>query len=271
MMQKKCNLCGHDSEDRSMCKKCSQTHNERNRLRRKERREAGLCPECGQKAEPNRRMCEPCQTKNRINVRSRISNRRKAGKCAIGSCGNPKLKDHRLCESCAEAARDYNRQRSIELISAGLCTACGQNKHMTGSKNTDKMTKLCQTCHLRQKSAQRLGSKDYSDELLVILERQNWICPYSGDKIVLGYNDSVDHIFPVSTHPDLKFDINNIQWTTHTINMMKSNLLDCEFLSEIEKVAKHLGDDLSSRATSKTHPPQTRESKLYHSLNQPRV
>ena len=142
---------------------------------------------------------------------------------------------------------------------------------MLGLERVEKITKLCQRCHLEQKSAQRLGSAQHWKSLLSILEQQDWICPYSGDKIVLGDNDSVDHILPISKYPDMEFDITNIQWTTQVVNIMKSNLLDCEFLAEIEKVAKHLGDDLHLRATAKTHPPETRQSGIYHRLNQPTV
>ena len=106
---------------------------------------------------------------------------------------------------------------------------------------------------------------------MFILERQNWTCPYTGDKIILGVNDSVDHILPISKYPESKYDIDNIQWTTRVINIMKSNLLDCEFLAAIEKVAKHLGDNLHDRVISETHPPPTRKAKIYHRLCQPKA
>jgi 5-methylcytosine-specific restriction endonuclease McrA len=271
--KKQCHVCGADSGGKYHCETCRHEHNKNNNNRRADRKAAGLCPECGRKAEPNRRMCEPCQTKNRTKLRTRMLDRRKAGKCAIGSCYNSKLSDHRLCESCAEAARDYNKQRSASLSEQGLCASCGKEPHMSiyGDMRPDVMTRQCKICYLKLSSCGRFGSIKYWEILLNILEKQDYRCAYTGEKLILGVNDSIDHILPRSRYPDLTLDPSNIQWVTRVINTMKLNLLDCEFLTEIEKVARYLGENLLNRATSKTHPPPTRDSKLYHRMIQPTV
>ena len=128
------------------------------------------------------------------------------------------------------------------------------------------MMRQCQTCYLKLSSCNRFGSSKHWEALLAILEAQEYRCVYTGEQLVLGVNDSIDHVLPRSRYPDLIFDISNIQWTTRVINTMKLNLLDCEFLAAIEKVAKHLGDNLHDRVIAETHPPPTRDSKLYNRL-----
>ncbi len=269
MIQKQCISCDADSGNKSKCKTCLEAHNSRNRLRRQTRKSAGLCSDCGNKSQSGRTLCDKCHERNYVGRKHREKIRNLAGECA--NCEKPKNTKRRLCEDCIANVRDYSAKRIEKLLSLGLCTSCGKEPHMPKLKDSGRITMLCQRCHLEKRSSQRLGSTKHWESLLLILEQQNWTCPYSGDKIVLGVNDSVDHILPTSKYPKKKFDTTNIQWTTRVINLMKSDLLDCEFLSEIERVAKHLGNNLSCRAASKTHPPQTRESKLYHRMCQPKV
>lgn len=269
MTQKQCHLCGADAGNKYKCETCSKAHNERNQHRRQTRKNAGLCPDCGNLSQPGRTLCDKCCERNRTGKKYREKTRNLSGKCV--NCGKSKVPNRRLCENCAEYTRNYKVRRALKLIASRLCTLCGKEPYILNLKDVGQITRLCQRCHLEQKSTQRLGSTQHWKSLLSILEQQNWICPYSGDKIILGDNDSVDHILPISKYPDKEFDITNIQWTTQVINMMKSNLLDCEFLLVIEKVVKHLGDDLPRRATSKTHPPPTRKSKLYHRMHQPKI
>lgn len=271
--KRQCHSCGADSGGKYHCETCRDDHNTRNQDRRKARKAALLCTECGHQAEHDMRMCESCQAKNRTKLRNRKSTRRKLGRCAIGSCSNSKLADQDLCESCAKDAREYTRKRSASLVKQGLCASCGQKPHMLvyGESRPDVMMRQCQTCYLKLASCNRFGSIKHWKVLLVILEDQGYRCSYTGEQLVLGVNDSIDHILPRSRYPDLTLDPSNIQWVTRVVNTMKLNLLDHEFLAVIEKVAKHLGDDLHLRVTTEIHPPQTRQSKLYHRLNQPTV
>lgn len=266
--KKQCHSCGADSNGKYHCEMCRKSHNTRNNNRRKSRKATGLCTGCGKGAEPCMRMCESCQTKERTRRRIRTSTRRKDGRCSLGSCSNPKMSNQDLCASCSVTVRDNSRKRSASLVKRGLCASCGHEPHMSiyGDSRPDVMTRQCQTCYLKLSSCNRFGSIKHWKALLSILESQEYRCAYTGDKLVLGVNDSIDHILPRSRYPDLTLEISNIQWTTRVVNTMKLNLLDCEFLSVIEKIAKHLRDSLHNRAISETHTPQTRDSKPYHRL-----
>lgn len=107
--------------------------------------------------------------------------------------------------------------------------------------NRATRTKFCQKCYLRVSSGRHLGSRDRWKELLDLLEKQNFKCPYTGDNIVLAVNDSVDHILAQSLYPDKTKDVNNMRWVTRTINHMKYDLSDNDFCAEIFKIVKHLG------------------------------
>ena len=73
-------------------------------------------------------------------------------------------------------------------------------------------------------------------ELKSLLEQQNYKCIYSGVNLIMGENASVDHIKPLSGNPVLNHDINNLQWTTKQINLMKLNLSEDEFLNIIKSI-----------------------------------
>lgn len=244
--KKQCHVCGGDSGGKYHCEMCRKAHNKRNQHRRKARKDAGLCTECGRKPRSGRILCDDCNTKNCSGKKYREKIRGVSGICAI--CDSLKVPNRRLCEDCAKEAHTYRAERSLQLIAFGLCTSCGKKPYLLTFKDANKITRLCQVCHLKQTSAGRFGSTKYWKSLLSILEQQNWTCPYSGDKIVLGVNDSMDHILPISKHPERKFDMDNIQWVTRAVNTMKFDLLEHEFLAEIVKVIKNLGDDLYLKA-----------------------
>lgn len=242
------------------------THNEQLQKRRVDRKEAGLCPDCGRKPMLGRTLCNKCCARNTNGKKAREKTRNLSGRCA--TCNKPKLSSRRLCDTCHKDFENQKKARQKTLISKGLCSSCGKKPYLPSLKNISKTTKLCQVCYIKLVSCNRFGSIKHWEALLDILKAQNYYCAYTGEKLILGMNDSVDHILPRSRYPDRTFDITNIQWITRVMNTMKLNLLDCEFLAEIDKVVKHLGDDLKHRITTKTYPPPTRESRLYHRLNQ---
>jgi hypothetical protein len=80
-------------------------------------------------------------------------------------------------------------------------------------------------------SRQRLGGNQHWAVLLEKLTAQDWRCAYSGAPLVLGVNDSLDHIFPASRFPDLAFDPENVEWVSREINEMKRDRTPEEFLT----------------------------------------
>lgn len=63
-----------------------------------------------------------------------------------------------------------------------------------------------------------------SEKLENKLQEQNKKCYYTGLPIDLGKNASLDHIFPSSTHPEKRADIENLVWVDKRINYLKSSM-----------------------------------------------
>ena len=105
---------------------------ERNRKRRRERREAGLCTGCG-KVPPleGGAVCETCREERRAQERNLYADRRAGGQC--GRCGAEVIDNASTCASCA--ARDAKRRprknaasrvRYATRRALSLCVDCGE-------------------------------------------------------------------------------------------------------------------------------------------------
>lgn len=116
----------------------------------------------------------------------------------------------------------------------GKCSQCG-NKATNGIR----CRKHAITEMLRKNSRKKRGDytlalkgkelKEMAEKLEEKLSFQNFRCYYTGLKIDLGANASLDHIYPVSTHPDKIADIDNLVWVDKRINYLKSSMEPKEF------------------------------------------
>lgn len=106
---------------------------------------------------------------------------------------------------------------------AGICYDC-KNKAANGMRR-------CEGCTLRQLSRRNLGDGSRWAELKDLLDRQQHRCAYTGKRIAIGKNASIDHIFPTSRYPDRATDINNIRFVDGNVNRIKSNLSLIEFIA----------------------------------------
>lgn len=84
-----------------------------------------------------------------------------------------------------------------------------------------------------------LGSNRHWKAIKNKLQEQGYICPYTGEKLVLGVNASLDHIYPVFHYPDLKNDPENVEWVTQEINEMKRDRTPQEFLALISHILNY--------------------------------
>jgi len=106
---------------------------------------------------------------------------------------------------------------------------------------TDRTSRYreCQECYLKRTAKNNLGSEDFAPLLLAKLEAQQWMCPYTDEILVLGHNDSIDHILPRSRFPDLATDPENVQWVLRDVNSMKNQLTNDEFLGLVAIIYRH--------------------------------
>jgi hypothetical protein len=232
---KKCRSCGKSISKLSRCRQCLDKENARQKNQYEERLKLGLCPRCGGVATAGQKHCQKCSKRTATRDKQRRLNRLSVDLCA--RCGRKqRVLPHKLCPTCKAYHYQYMVTREARLAEEGLCTRCGKNKFLPSMKNRVSKYKDCIDCYLKRSSQKHFGSDKFTDFLLDKLKSQEWICPYTGDKLVLGDNDSVDHIHPQKRFPDQATDLNNIEWISRRVNMMKQDLLPDEFLDLIAKI-----------------------------------
>ena len=237
-MNKKCRVCGVESQN-TKCKSCSKEETARQKRVYNERLSKNLCPRCGNKPVQGNKHCEKCSKRNSEKDKGVRLKRLNNNLCVY--CGkNSPVVNRKLCKECLVGHKKMRDLRCSKLIIKGLCTRCGENKYLESMNDRSSLYRFCLECYVKHASAKNIGSPKYYRELLIKLEKQNYICPYTGDQIIVGYNSWIDHILPSSKFPELKRDINNIQWTTKDANKMKLNHTEEEFKILIKKIHDHL-------------------------------
>jgi hypothetical protein len=161
------------------------------------------------------------------------------GMCAFSKCPNKRVLDRKMCQDCLNRVNEQGKKRRQKLSKNGLCVSCKEKEYLPCFVNEKTKTyKRCQTCYLKNISTRYFGFPDYYQELLDMLEKQNFRCAYSGETIVLGVNDSLDHIIPRHRYPQKVRYIKNVHWTTRDINKMKNGLDESRFLGLCEMVVE---------------------------------
>lgn len=194
----------------------------------------GLCRACGAPRRGTAKTyCQTCIAKMQVHIKARRKRLRKDGLCE--DCGQIPKDGMVHCEKCLTRQR-IHRTNWKKQVPIGFCTACRHKKCLKSLVNAKLHMRSCQECYLRHAAACQFSSTKLWTILLDKLESQQWQCVYSGDKIILGLNDSMDHIIPKSIRLDLIKNPSNIQWVTRIVNKIKHNLTHDEFIVMIEQM-----------------------------------
>jgi hypothetical protein len=192
-------------------------------------------------------FCKKCQSEyhnqwkaNNSNAVKQIAanrrNRLKIKRLCLHCSVNPAQKFKSCCERCSKKQAVRRKTYRIEQTQKGFCASCLKTPYLV---NTVKSFPLCETCYFKQKARRNLGNGLFWQQIKAKLEQQNYLCPYTGEKLILGVNDSLDHIKPINHFPELKNDIENIEWTTRAINEMKRDRTPEQFLSFIQHILNY--------------------------------
>lgn len=79
-----------------------------------------------------------------------------------------------------------------------------------------------------------MGSVEFSDQLRQKIEEQNYTCPYSGKRLEIGVNATIDHKKPRSRFPELALDIENVHWVDLVENCRKATRTHEEYLEHLQ-------------------------------------
>jgi 5-methylcytosine-specific restriction endonuclease McrA len=172
----------------------------------------GLCVICGKKPVfENLTQCEDCKNRRKILSKKRTQK----GLCT--RCGKPKVEGKIICKDCSNKNCEKRKTRK----EAGICHSCGK----VAIKNKSR----CAECFMKA-MAKRVGTT--TEILKEIWNKQNGVCAYSGRKLIIGVNVSVDHKIPKSKGGNN--DPSNLQFVHRMINVAKYNLLESEFFQLIK-------------------------------------
>lgn len=195
-----------------------------NNKTREQRLNKGLCCECGRLPHlTGIQRCQSCKDRAKLNDAKRREKTKAQNVCSTKGCGNS-IKNNIRCESCRKKQNNYVKKRRRSLKSKGLCESCGKNKA------TDNH--LCETCWFKKLANKWLGDSSKWFLLQQKFESQNCSCPYTGIKLILGKNASIDHIKPRCKGGEN--EISNLQWVHIWINLMKFDLSHEEFIVKFE-------------------------------------
>lgn len=167
------------------------------------------------------------QLKYQRNLRNKLKAR---GLCLY--CCQPlkdKDKAYVRCSSCRAKVTKARLDKIRKLRMQGLCI-CGKPIKV---RRKDGM---CKDCWFKNIAKNRTGSRKNWLAIKKLLEKQNYRCIYTGKKLIIGKNASLDHIIPTSKDGDNS--IENLQWLDLQINVMKNNMSHQEFISTIKLILK---------------------------------
>jgi len=133
-----------------------------------------------------------------------------------------------------EAKNARIRERMTQRSINGICKHCNTPR-LPHSKNfCEKHYFACVAARLGD------GSVEMAEALRKKWHDQKGICPYTNQQMLLGLDSSLDHILPVSKYPELKMDINNLEWITTSLNKAKGNMTKEEFMVMLKQLLIHI-------------------------------
>jgi len=178
------------------------------------------------------RVCNKCRKKYKLSSDNFHRNKTKRNGYALEckkcvSYRNKKRYSNLTAEEKAVKNQYIKEFRKLQN-EKGLCQHCKEPK-LSNSV-------YCEKHYLKYISKRLFGTVSKYKLLKNKLEKQDYKCAYTGDKLILGLNASADHIKPLSTHTHLYDDVNNIQWTTIDVNIMKLNHSEEDFFQLVKKI-----------------------------------
>lgn len=133
---------------------------------------------------------------------------------------------------CKVCRNKYEKEKRDLRIKKGVCVRCQKER-------PPNCLNYCEYHHIEALVIRNFGrssKKEITDYLYQKLHTQKYICPYTGEKLVLGINAHVDHIYPKARFPELANNLNNLEWISKEANYAKRDLTREEFISFCKKV-----------------------------------
>lgn len=205
----------------------------------KQRIESGLCYQCGKLrgSDGTDTRCRQCADKgNAVHKHMREQYRLD---CRCQDCGVTLPVEHkgRRCGNCqTKLSVQASRRRKERQDSGAACVSCGASTVITDGKEA-----LCETCYFKAVSLRHFGTRTLWQAIEAQWNKQDGVCPYTGLRLMLGKDASLDHTLPTSRFPERHTDPNNWQWVHYRVNEMKKDWTPGEFISFMESILERVG------------------------------
>ena len=148
-------------------------------------------------------------------------------------CGNDVDDGCIKCKTCRDRHNQSRRERKASWKNEGKCRRCGKPR-------MSSRVLLCEEHYLKDACAYAIGTEKHWKMLKTIWNDQNGRCVYTNEVLCMGVNASIDHILPISKYPELKNDINNIQWVSRQMNVVKNDLTESEMVELFKTVISNI-------------------------------
>lgn len=170
------------------------------------------CKVCRQNYERNRRHLKHLQ-----------------GLCVNSSCQGI-VDGSMFCNAC----KAHRKQTALLKKAKGVCKQCNEKVHIEGNMN-------CIYHIVYGTLSQAMKRKPHKNEVTEMLNKfnNNPFCCYTGMPINIGENAELDHKNPLSTHPQDKENLDNLQWVSKIANRSKSYMTHAEYLNFCLQVVKY--------------------------------
>jgi len=229
------------------CAGCIMKDHARFKKRQSENKKNKVCVRCGKEPMPKKNMCEECLQYSSNWCKEIRKKRKKEGLCS--ECGELTI-DGKLCQihydKRIQVMQNCKQKRSIRR-SNGLCEACG-NLDIIQRPNREVV--YCEACYFKTMSRKHFKTSSQWKNLKELFYKQP-ICPYTGIKLQIGVNASLDHKIPKSVGrsnnlENLQFVYSNGDFDRNgfhggfDVNIMKGTLTDEKFKEVIKTMYENI-------------------------------
>jgi len=196
------------------------------------RKKNNLCVICGNpKGETKLVHCNECNILN--NLRTGKDKQKLKEKKLCLHCRKPTNNNKLLCNDCLKKAVQQSSRLRERKNNNNLCRYCGKYANIVKENS-----RICNNCWFKGIARGNTGSSKNWNLIKNLLEKQNYKCAYTGKKLIIGENASIDHIIPRSKGGSN--EIQNLQWVDKDINEMKNDFTHEEFINTIKIIINHL-------------------------------
>lgn len=182
------------------------------------------------------RICYVCRKELELNSDNFYKNKtkEKGYELCCKKCSKHRLSQYKPKNKSEQEKKEYNNYRNDwrkQQFQKGLCKVC-KEPHLPNQKT-------CYKHYLSDMARKHLGSTKYWEDLDELFKKQDGKCAISGIPLQIGVNASIDHIKPLSKHPETKNQLTNLQWVESNINRMKLDMEFEDFINLISIILKH--------------------------------